>query len=785
MLQNYIITALRNFRKYKGYTSLNILGLTIGITCSLLIMLWITDELSVDKFHKKDARLYQMLRNMHQSDGTVITTESVPQPVKALLETKYSEVDKVTLIGWENEFLFQKDEKIFREKGRYVSPEFFEVFSFPLVSGDPATAMKDIHSIVISESLAKKYFTSVENALGQPLRINNAQDFNVTGIFKDLPKTSSLQLNWVIPVEEFISRNDWVESWFNGGFSIAFTLKEGTDVSTFAKKIEQEVNEHTNHEADERLIFQKYSDRYLHSTFENGVSTGGRIDYVRLFIVVAIFMIVIACVNFMNLATARSLRRAQEIGIRKVMGAGKLTLGLQFLSEAITISFISVFLSILAVMLLLPYFNQFTSKQIIVDLDNPLVWMAILAVAIVTGLLSGSYPALILPSFKLTNSLKGTLKHSSAAQFFRKGLVVFQFSISILLIVGTIAVYRQMDYIMSKNLGVDKENLVFMEMEGEMGTRFETYKSELLKIQGIQSVTSTSGNPLSNGQSSGSATWEGKPADEEVEINVLTVGYDFRKTMKTEMLQGRDFSSEFGTDSSNYIINEEAAKIMGFKNPIGEALSLWDVKGQVIGVVKNFHMTTLYEPIAPLIIRFHPKKTWMTFIRIDGRNTQEVLQSIEKVTKQFNTSPFRYNFLDETYAKAYRSEQVVSSLTGIFAGIVIFISCLGLLGLSSFSAEQRTKEIGIRKVHGADVTKLVLLLSKDYAFLILFAFLIASPFAYYFTTAWLNRFTFRTELGAIEFFIAGLSIFSIAFFTVAIKSYQAASANPVDTLREK
>lgn len=785
MLQNYIITAARNFRKYKGYTFLNILGLTTGIACSLLITLWITDELSVDKFHEKDARLYQMLRNMHQSDGHVITTEAIPQPVKPLLETKYPEIDKVTLIGWENEFLFQKDEKTFREKGRYVSPEFFEVFSFPLISGDSATAMDDIHSIVISESLAKKYFTSVEHALGQTLHVNNAQDFKVTGIFKDFPKTSSLQLNWVIPAEEFISRNDWVESWFNGGFSMAFTLKEGIDVNTFAKKIEQEVNEHTNHEADERLIFQKYSDRYLHSTFEDGINTGGRIDYVNLFIVVAIFMIVIACVNFMNLATARSVRRAQEIGIRKVMGAGKVTLGLQFLTEAMVIAIISVFLSTLTAMLLLPYFNQFTGKQVILDLTNPEVCIILAAVAIATGFLSGSYPALLLPSFKLTNSLKGTLKHTSAAQFFRKGLVVFQFSISILLIVGTIAVYRQMNYIMSKNLGVDKENLVFMEMEGEMGTRFETYKSELLKIQGIQSVTNTSGNPLSYGQSSSSATWEGKRADEEVEINVLTVGYDFRNTMKTEMLLGRDFSNEFSTDSSNYIINEEAARIMGFKDPIGKPLTLWNVKGQIIGVVKNFHMTTLYEPIAPLIIRFHPKKTWMAFIRIDGRNTQEVLQSIERVTKAFNTSPFRYNFLDETYAKTYRSEQVVSTLTGIFTAIVIFISCLGLFGLSSFSAEQRTKEIGIRKVHGADVIRLVLLLSRDYTFLMLLAFLIASPLAYYFTGGWLNRFAFRTELGVMEFIIAGLSIFIIAFFTVAIKSYQAASANPVDTLREK
>ncbi len=785
MLQNYLNTALRNFRKYKGYTFINVLGLTVGITCSLLIMLWVSDELSINKFHEKHTRLYQILRNMYLTSGQVITTEAIPQPVKPLLETKYPEVDKVTLISWEHEYLFQKDEKVFREKGRYVSPEFFEVFSFPFISGDQNRAMVDIHSVVISESLAKKYFNGSENALGQTLSINNDQHFKVTGIFKNPPKTSSLQFDWVIPAEEYIRRNKRVESWFNGSFSQVLTLKEGADVNKFRKKIEQEVNEHTNHEADERLIIQKYTDRYLHSTFENGVNTGGRIDYVYLLSIVAIFIVVIACVNFMNLATARSARRAGEIGIRKVLGANKLGLGIQFLTESLVVSFGSVFLSVLTVILLLPYFNALTGKVMILELGSPQVWMVILSMAIAVGFLSGSYPALLLPSFKLTNSLKGTLKHSVSAQLFRKGLVVFQFGISILLIVGTITVYRQMDYIMSKNLGLDKENLVFIEKEGAMYNKFETYKSELLKIQGVQSVTSTSGNPLSYGQSSSSPTWEGKSPDEEVEMNILTVGHDFMKTMKTEMLQGRDFSVEHSTDTSNYIINEEAAKIMGFKNPVGEPLSVWGARGQIIGVMKNFHMSTLYEPIAPLIIRYYPKNTWMCFIRIEGGNTQGVLQSIEKVTKAFTSSPFRYSFLDQTYAQAYRSEQIVSSLTGIFAAIAILISCLGLLGLSSFSAEQRTKEIGIRKVHGANVTRLVLLLSKDYSVLILFAFVLSAPLAYYFTADWLTRFAFHTKLGPLEFILAGLFTLIITCFTVGLKFYQAASANPVDSLREE
>jgi len=783
MLRNYIITAFRNFRKYKGYTFINVLGLTVGLTSSFLILLWITDEVSIDKFHEHDARLYQMLRNMHLAGGEILTTDAIPQPVKGLLESEYAEVDKVSLVSWELELLLQKDETTFREKGRYVSPQFFEIFSFPFIAGDRSTALSEIHSIVISEDLAKKYFKTLDQAVGQTLRVNNEQDFTVMGIFKNPGTRSSLQFDWVIPADEYILQNDWVESWYNGGFSIFFTLKENADVHTFRKTVEQEINNHTRHEADERLVIQKFSDRYLHSTFANGVSTGGQIDYVNVLTIVAIFIVVIACVNFMNLATARSARRVQEIGLRKVIGAGKAALGIQFLTESIVVSFVSVLISVLLAYLILPYFNNLTGKLLMIDFAYPPLWITIIGLGFITGLLSGSYPALWMPSFRITHALKGLMKYSAGAMFFRKGLVVFQFGISILLLVGTITVYKQMDYIMSKNLGLDKENIVFIEMEGDLGKRLLTFTSELMKIPEVQNVTSTSGNPLSYGRSSSSPSWKGKKPDEEVEMNILMVGPDFMKTMKTQLLEGRDFLNE--SDSANYIINEEALGIMGFENPIGEPLSVWGVDGQIIGVIKNFHMSSLYEPIAPLIIRYDPGNTSMAFIRIRG-NTQQALTSIEKLTTRLNPAyPFAYHFLDEEYAKTYQSERVISTLSGIFSLMAIIVSCLGLLGLSSFSVERRIKEIGIRKIHGAKVSGLVLLLSREYTLLIFFAFLASAPLAYYFTNNWLDRFTFRTELGVLEFFIAGLSTLTIVALTVGFKSYRAAHANPVDSLKEE
>lgn len=467
MLHNYLKTAVRNFLRHKGYTFLNISGLTVGLACSLLILLWIKDEVGMDRFHQKDARLYQMLRNIHLAEGEIMTILAVPQPVAVMLDNEYPEVEAVSLIGWEIEFLFQKEDIAFRESGRYVSPAFFKIFTYPFLAGDSNTAMDDLNSVLISERLASKYFGSnwkANGVIGQTLRIDNSQDFTITAVLKNPPSNSSLQFDWIIPAQEYIRRNNWVENWENGGFRMAFTLKEGADVEAFSKKVEQEINNHTNNTADERLFFQKFSDRYLHATFTNGVNTGGRIDYVRILLLVAIFILVIACINFMNLATARSSQRAKEIGLRKVLGARRGILGVQFLTESLLISLVSVVLAVLLVYLLLPWFNQLTGKVMALDFTNPQLWIVLVGITVITGFLSGSYPALLLPSFEITSSLKGTLKHSIGSTFIRKGLVVFQFAISILLIIGTVVVYRQMNYIMNKNLSLDRENLVFIEM---------------------------------------------------------------------------------------------------------------------------------------------------------------------------------------------------------------------------------------------------------------------------------------------------------------------------------
>ena len=789
MLQNYIKTAFRNFRRNKGYTFISISGLSVGLACCILILLWVRDEVGMDKFHEKGDRIYMVWRNMVQASGQINTTSGIPQPLELVLENEYSEVDQVTLLGWEMEVLVQNNDKIFREKGRYASPEFLQMFSFPFLAGDANSALDDIHSIAISENLAIKYFGTnwrESGALGHTLRIANRQDFKVTGIFKDPGSNSSLRFDWLLPAQEYINRNEWVESWYNGGFRILVSLKEGINVEEFTSKIEQEINIHTKYDANEPIFLQKFTDTYLYSKIENGVPAGGRIDYVRILFVVAIFILVIACINFMNLATARSTRRAKEIGLRKVMGARRESLGLQFLTESTAISVVSVILAVLFVYLLIPYFNNLTGKSMTLDFSDPQLLLLLGSITIISSLLSGSYPALLLPSFNIISSLKGTIKHSRGSILFRKVLVIFQFAISILLLIGTLVFYKQLEYILNKNLGLDRDNMVTIEMEGDVARNFESYKTELLRIPEVKSVTSISGNPLSYGRSTGGASWEGKNPDDAVEINVMNVSLDFIKTMGMELRQGRGFSEEYGLDSANFLVNEVAASIMGFDNPIGQNLSVWGTDGQIIGVVKDFHMDSMYEPIAPLIVRFDPpQRNFMTFIKIQG-DTQDALLAIEKVTRTMDPkSPFNYGFLDAEYEASYRSEITLSTLTNYFAGIALLISCLGLFGLSSFSAEQRSHEIGIRKVHGAGVTQLVLMLSWDYTRLIVLAFILSAPLAYYYMGNWLGRFEFRTNLDAGIFVFSGIAAFLIAVLTISFKSFQAATANPVKTLKEE
>lgn len=787
MIQHHIKTAFRHALRYKGYTTLNLLGLIVGLTSSILIVLWVKDEVSMDQFHAKSDRIYQVWRNMHQGSGEVVTTSAIPQPLEFVLKNEYPEVDQVTLLSWDMSLLFRKGEKFSNESGHFASPEFFSIFSFPLVVGNTVTALENANGVVISQRLALKYFGEdwQRKALDQTLTIGGNQEFAVTGVFKDPGTNSSLNFDWILPARHFIQQNEWVESWFSGGFRIYFTLHEDTDIAAVRERVVQEINNHTDHAADERIYLQKFSDNYLYSTFENGVPTDGRIQYVRILSLAAIFILTIACVNFMNLATARSSRRAREIGLRKVLGSSKGSLSLQFFTESFLLTIISVLAALLAVKLTMPFFNHITGKSLTLDLTDPQLWIGIVGITIITGFLSGSYPALLLPSFQVVHSLKGVVKHTRSSLFFRNGLVIFQFALSMLLIIGTLVISQQIRYILNKNLGLDRENLVFVDLSGDLREHTETYKTQLQTIPEVKSVTLSSGNPLNYGRSTGSADWEGKDPNYEVEMNVIMVDADFFQTMGMEISRGRAFSEELSTDTANYIINEVTADILGFEDPVGQDFSVWEREGKIIGVVRNFHMSSLYEPIEPLVILYNPDATSVAFIRTQ-HDVQAALQGIEQVTKQLNPNfPFQYHFLDQTYANTYRSERTLSTLVTIFAVISVFIACLGLLGLSSYTADQRSKEISIRKVHGARVVQLMVMLGQKYALLMVLAFVVAAPTAYYFMQRWLDSFVFRINLNFVTFMMAGMLAFIIGMLTVSIRSYQAAIVNPIQKLKDE
>lgn len=786
MFKHHVKTTLRQVRKFKGYTAINLSGLVVGLSSCLLIILWVLDEVNVNRFHEKSDRIYQVWRNMHQQNGDVITTNFIPQPMEVTLRQEYPELEDVTTISWDQELLFRKEDKATYETGLYVANGFFDVFTFPLLQGDVKTALKDIHSVVISERLARSYFgDNWSEAIGQTFKIDERQEFVVSAIVKEPGPNSSIHFDWLIPSGEFIQRNKWIESWYNGGCQIFFTLKQNADIAAVRKRAEQEINNHTNHEADERIYLQLFGDNYLHGKFENGLPVRGRIQYVRILTAIAIFILVVACINFMNLATARSSTRAKEIGVRKVMGARRGSLSGQFFTESFLYAIVSIVVALVIVYLTLPYFNTLTGKAIVLDITDPPIALGIAGVVAVTGLLSGSYPALSMSSFGIINALKGNAMKGSGGSPLRQGLATLQFAISIFLICGSIVVSQQVKYILTQDIGLDKENAMLIPLEGTLNKQKDAYKTELEKISEVKHVTFTSGNPSQYYSSTGGATWEGKNPNDNIEIKVIMTGHNFLETTGIKLAEGEGFSGNVATDTSYFLVNEVLANIMGKESPIGKKLSCWGHNGVVIGVTKNFHTGSMYEQISPLIIGFDPGSTGYALVKTQGP-TQQAVEQIEKITKKLNPAyPFRYEFMDETYARTYQNEKSVSTLLDYFAAVCIFISCLGLLGLSSFSADQRAKEIGIRKVLGANVFNLVLLISRDYARIMIIACVLAIPVSYYYLEDWLSSFVFRVDLSLFFFVIAGLLAIVLGGLTVGLKSFKAAMANPRETLREE
>ena len=787
MYRNYFITALRNFKSQKAYTFINVAGLSIGLACAILIALWVNDELKVDQFHEHGDRLYRLDRHVSFSDGNIYTWQSVPKPLAQVLEKDIPEVEHAELVQWDNQHIISIGDKAYREKGKHLDTAFFEIFSFPLIEGTPTEVLKDPDAIVISESLATKYFGAdwKENnkAVGQILRVDNSWDAKVTGVFEDVPNNSTMRFDIAMSMSRFLSTRPWLDHWGNSSLQIYVRLKEGADLAAVNAKIEGLIDK--NHEgANAKLFLHPYEDIYLRSDFKDGQLVGGRIEYVRIFSLVALFILIIAAINFMNLASARASKRAREIGIRKVVGANRSTIFQQFMGESMLIALMALALSIVIVEMTLPSFNEMTEKELAIEYLNPINLVLLIGIALFAGFLSGVYPALFLSSIRIIHVLKGTLKYSFKGAALRKGLVVFQFTLSILLIISTLTMYQQINYIQTKNLGLDKDNLLFMSLEGKMAEQYEAFRQELLNQPGIVNVTTSSQDPLSVGNSTSDPTWEGKDPNSSLLFSIINANYDFVETMKMEIVKGRSFSNEFATDTANYIINEATARAMGMENPVGQMMEFWQRKGQIVGVVKDFHFASLYTDIDPLIIRMDPEETWMMFVRIDATQTETALAALEKLHGEFNPSyPFQYRFLDENFQRTYKSEFTTGKLSNAFAVMAIFISCLGLFGLASFTAERRTKEISIRKILGASVSRLTILLFSDFTWLVLVAFAIAAPLGWLAMNNWLDSFEYHIDISLWVFILAGVAAMLIAWLTIGYQSMRLAMANPVKSLR--
>jgi len=788
MFKNYIITALRNLSRNKIFSLINILGLAFGMMCSLLILLWVQDEYSVDAFHKNGSRLYAVYERQI-SNGNVDAGYYTPGPLGEELKRKIPEVLYASTSRQNNDLsTFELGDKILKEQGNFAGADFFKMFSYQLLLGNLQTALSSPSGIVISRKMAEEFFGSPGDAMGRSIRYENEKNYIITGVFENLPSNTSDKFNYLISWQSFLEDNDWAKQWDVNSPRTYIMLRADADPVLVEKKIKdflKAYNKYLGPHLQIELGLQRFGDMYLHSDFKNGYINGGRIEYVQIFSIVAVIILLIACINFVNLTTARSLKRAKEIGVRKITGAVRFTIVAQFMCETMLFVFLAVAISLLLTAFVLPAFNSFTGKALELRVANKNFWFELVILSLITGFISGCYPALFLSSFNPVKVLKGTLKFSHGVALFRKGLVVFQFVLSITLIIGTIVISQQVKYIRTKDIGFDREDLIYIPLEGDLTAKYEVLKDEALKMQGIAGITRISSVPTQIGGSTWGVDWTGKDPDSRPLFTTVEVGYDFVKTMKLQLVQGRDYSRDFASDSANYLVNESALQQIGYKDPIGKPLSLWGTKGTIIGVLKDFHFSSLHEPINPLIIKLGENDDWgSVLVRTKAGETKQALAGLETTCKKLNPQfPFDYQFADEDYQSLYKSEQVTNKLADYFSFLAIFISCLGLLGLAIFTAEQRTKEIGIRKVMGASVSGIVIMIAKDILKPVIISAVIASPVAWFAMNRWMEDYAYRISISWWVFAAGGLVAMFIALMTVSFQAIKVAVANPVESLK--
>jgi predicted permease len=787
MLRNYFKTTFRNLWKNKGYSFLNIFGLAIGIACAALIFLWVEDELNYNDYYSNKENLYK-IKDHQTYDGTTFTFDATPGPLALGIKKEIPGIKNTARYTFGNQLLFSVGDKNINEAGNYVDPSFLKMFQLQFIQGSPTTAFSQLNSVVISEKMANKFFNTT-NVLGKSFKVNNKEDYLITGVVKDLPENVTLKFEWLAPFKNYENQNNWLSNWGNNGVATFVETEPNANISAINKKLYNYLDTKGKDFNAKFEIYPMSRWRLYDNWHPNGKEKEGRIKYVKLFSLIAWIILIIACINFMNLSTARSEQRAKEVGVRKVLGAGKNKLIFQFIGESLIMAFLSAIFSVLLIFLALPSFNNLVEKHLSIGLENPFHIGAVILIALICGIVAGSYPAFYLSSFNPVKVLKGLkIKTGGSAGFIRKGLVITQFAVSIILIVSTIIIFQQIQHIKNRDLGYNKNDLIYTSLQGNLKSNFNVVKNDLKATGAVEDMALSASTILNLGSNTGGFSWQGKDPNKQILITVESASPEYISTMGLKLKKGRNFYPDIKSDSANVIINETLAKIINNKNIIGSLItSEGNGNYTVVGVVNNFVYNDMYAQGAPLMLFADTSNVNILSIRIKPSvPTKDALSKIENVVKKDNPGyPFEYKFVDDSFAKQFSTETLIGKLAMVFSILAIFISCLGLFGLAAYTAGRRTKEIGIRKVLGASAKGLAGLLSKDFLKLVAISCIIAFPLAWWIMHNWLEGFAYRIKIEWMIFLAAGLLAIAIALLTVSFQAVKAALANPVDSLRSE
>lgn len=790
MFFHLVLSFVRNFVREPLYSSINVFGLTIGLSCSIFIFLWVYDEINFDRNQEDRDRVYALLQHAIYPEGDITTYSASPAPMAPALKDKLQEIEFSVRTTWPERKLFATTEKTMLQEGIFADPALFKIFTLEIVQGNASNPLPDAHSIAISKQMATELFGSI-NVVGNSLQYAGKSQLRVSAVFEDIPRLSTLFFDYVIPYDLAVTDYQEPMTWDNFNCYIYIKLKDSEDKGSVEEKIGSMMTGTSPSlplQSSSKLDFflHPMSDWRLRNHFENGIQTGGRIVYVYTFAVAGTIVLALACINFMNLATARAARRSKEIGIRKVVGASKGSLLRQFLSESMLAAFIALAASLLVAHLALPMFNSLTGKRLFIDFTDPAVTVSLALITILTGLAAGGYPALYLSSFNPAAVIRGNLFSSMKGVGLRKTLVVVQFSASVALMACSIVISRQMNFIRTKELGYDRSNIIYFTPQQKVSQNYQTFRTELLRNPSIVMTCQGDTHPM-NVFNNDYAVWEGIPKDAPVTIQSSLCDYDYLTTMGFELKSGRLFNRELASDSTAFIINEAMADLMGFNDPIGKKLTVYTFTGHIIGVIKDFNNNNLHSPIDPVVFLLNPGGSgdpMTVFIRYEPGKQKEAIDHLQTVYKRFEDAyPLEFEFLDSTFERTYANDTLMGRLSVLFTGIAISISCLGLFGLALFTTERRTKEIGIRKVLGASVRRIVFMICNDFFGPVLAAMLIGIIPAYFVADQFLSQYVFHTTLSIWLFVVAAGLLAAIALSAILYQSIKASVQNPVDALR--